>query len=146
MAETTYLIQARPPVRAFAIAAVATLLGAVVLVAALSSGWHVLVAILGGMVMAAGFVLFAAAFTTMGRNAVQVTFTEDGYRVEGREVNGEGHWGDVTKVTQTQSGNRVTIQHGPDRATYLMFPGNDPKQVDDVVLDIRERLRVVKGI
>ena len=145
MAETTYLIQTRPPVRAFAIAAVATLLGAVLLVAALSSGWHPVVAILSGIVMAGGLVLLAAAFTTMGRNAVQLTFTEDGYRVEGREVNGEGQWLDVTKVTQTQSGSRVTIHHGPNRATYLMFPGNDPAQVDEVVKDLRERLRVVKG-
>ncbi|MDO5678414.1 MAG: hypothetical protein Q4G35_13020 [Propionibacteriaceae bacterium] len=146
MAETTYLIQPRPPVRAFAIAAVATLLGAVLLVASLSSGWHVVVSLLFALLFVAGLALLVAAFMSMGRLAVQVTFTKDGYRVQGREVEGEGSWVDVTKVTQTQTGNRVTIHHGPERATYLMFPGNDAAQVDAVVADLKERLRVVKGI
>ncbi|GAA4898623.1 hypothetical protein GCM10025789_15750 [Tessaracoccus lubricantis] len=146
MAETVYLIQPRPPVRAFAIAAVASLLGAVVLVAALSTGWHWAWALLGGLVMVAGLLLLVTAFMSMNRLAVQVTFDAEGYRVSGREVEGEGQWVDVTKVTQTQSGNRVTIHHGPERATYLMFPGNDPKQVDEVVADLRGRLRAVKGV
>ncbi|MBB1482801.1 hypothetical protein H5392_02865 [Tessaracoccus sp. MC1865] len=146
MPETVYLIQPRPPVRAFAIAAVSSLLGAVLLVASLSSGWHVLWAVLGGVVMVTGLVLLVLAFTSMSRLAVEVTFDDDGYRVRGREVEGEGRWLDVSKVTQTQSGTRVTIHHGHERATYLMFPGNDPKQVDDVVTDLRERLRTVKGI
>ena len=53
---------------------------------------------------------------------------------------------DVTKVTQTQSGNRVTIHHGRERATYLMFPGTDPNQVEELVKDLKERLLVVKGL
>ena len=146
MAKTTYLIQPRPPVRAFAIAAVATLLGALLLVAALNSGWHVIVAILAGLVVLAGVGLLVVAFLSMGRMAVEVTFDDDGYRVDGREVEGEGQWIDVTKVTQTQSGNRITIHHGPSRATYLMFPGNDPAQVEQIIEDLRARLLQVKGL
>lgn len=146
MAKTTYLIQPRPPVRAFAIAAVATLLGALLLVAALNSGWHVAIAVLAGIVVVSGLGLLVTAFLSMGRMAVEVTFDAEGYRVQGREVEGEGQWIDVTKVTQTQSGSRITIHHGPSRATYLMFPGNDKAQVDQVIEDLRARLLEVKGL
>ena len=146
MPATTYLIQPRPPVRAFAIAAVATLLGAILLVATLNSGWHLVIGLLAAVLMVGGIALLVAAFQSMNRLAVQVRFDEDGYRVSGREVEGEGQWLDVTKVTQTQSGDRVTIHHGAERATYLMFPGKDSGQLGDVVKDIKERLRVVKGI
>ena len=73
MAETTYTIQSRPPVRAFVIAAVGALLGALLLVLAIAQGWHLVVAILGGVLLAAGVALLIVAFMSMQRLAVHLT-------------------------------------------------------------------------
>ena len=61
MAETTYTIQSRPPVRAFVIAAVGALLGALLLVLAIAQGWHLVVAILGSVQLATGVALLIMA-------------------------------------------------------------------------------------
>ena len=51
MAESTYLIQPRPPVRAYLIAAIAALAGALLVVGALAQGWHVAVLVIGGVLL-----------------------------------------------------------------------------------------------
>lgn len=145
MAETTYVIKPQPPVRAFVTAAVADLVGAVVLVVALSQGWHVAFAILGGLILVAGVALLVAAIVSINRFAARLTLTDEGYRLVGPGVDHAGEWADVSKVTQSQEGSHVTIYHGSVRRTHLLFPGGDRAQIDQVLADVRARLQAAKG-
>ncbi|MBK7820118.1 MAG: hypothetical protein IPJ61_03335 [Tessaracoccus sp.] len=141
MAQSTYLIQPQPPVRAFVIAAISALLGALLLVGALAWEWHVVVAVLGGVFLAAGVVLTVAGFISMSRLTVQLVFDEDGYAVRGLDVEQSGKWLDVTKLTVSEDGGHVTIYHGVVRRTHLLFPARDRALVDDVLADATARLR-----
>ena len=141
MAESTYLIQPRPPVRAFVIAAVAALAGALLLVGALASSWHAAVAVLGGLLLAVGVALLVAAFVSMSRLAVRLVFDDDGYAVRGLDAEQSGRWIDVTKLTVSEDGGHVTIYHGAVRRTPLLFPGRERALVDDVLADATARLR-----
>ena len=141
MAESTYLIQPRPPVRAFVIAAVAALAGALLLVGALASSWHAAVAVLGGLLLAVGVALLVAAFVSMSRLAVRLVFDDDGYAVRGLDAEQSGRWIDVTKLTVSEDGGHVTIYHGAVRRTHLLFPGRERTLVDDVLADATARLR-----
>ena len=145
MAESTHVIKPQPPVRAFVTAAVADLVGAVLLVAALSQGWHVAFAVLGGLILLAGVALLVMALVSMNRFAARLTLTDEGYRLTGPGVDHEGAWADVSKVTQSQEGSHVTIYHGAVRRTHLLFPGGDRAQISEVLADIRARLQAAKG-
>ena len=141
MAESTYLIQPRPPVRAYLIAAIAALAGALLVVGALAQGWHVAVLVIGGVLLAAGVALTVAAFLSMSRLAVHVVFDDDGYAVRGVDAEHSGKWLDVTKLTVSEDGGHVTIYHGAVRRTHLLFPGRERTMVDDVLADATARLR-----
>ena len=78
MAESTYLIQPRPPVRAYLIAAIAALAGALLVVGALAWGWHVAVLVIGCVLLAAGGALTNAGVPPMGRIALPGGFDDDG--------------------------------------------------------------------
>lgn len=145
MAESIHVIKPQPPVRAFVTAAVADLVGAVVLVAALSQGWHVALVVLGALLLVAGVGLLVMALVSMNRFAARFTLTDDGYRLVGPGVEHSGEWADVSKVTQSQEGSHVTIYHGAVRRTHLLFPGGDRAQIDAVLADIRARLQAAKG-
>ncbi|MHA6523831.1 hypothetical protein [Tessaracoccus sp. G1721] len=145
MAESIHVIKPQPPVRAFVTAAVAALAGAVLLVAALSQGWHVVVVVIAGLLLAAGVGLMVMALVSMNRFAARFTLTDDGYSFVGPGVDHSGEWADVSKVTQSQEGSHVTIYHGAVRRTHLLFPGGDRAQIDAVLNDIRARLRAAKG-
>ena len=145
MAESIHVIKPQPPVRAFVTAAVADLVGAVVLVAALSQGWHVALVVLGALLLVAGVGLLVMALVSMNRVAARFTLTDDGYRLVGPGVEHSGEWADVSKVTQSQEGSHVTIYHGAVRRTHLLFPGGDRAQIDAVLADIRARLQTAKG-
>lgn len=140
MAESTYLIQSRPPVRAFAVAAVVALAGALLLVGSLAWGWHLLVGVIGGIALAAGVALTVIAFLSIRRLAVRLTLDDDGYTVSGSEVDHSGQWRDVSKVTRSKEGAHVTIYHGPVRRTHLLFPAGDSPQIDEILADVRARL------
>lgn len=144
MAETTYTIQSRPPVRAFAVAAVGALLGAFLLVLALVEGWHVVVAVLGGLLLAAGLALLIVAYLSMQRLAVHLSLDESGYRLVGPGGRHDGRWADVSKVTQSEDGTHVTIYHGPVRRTHLLF-ARDDDALAAVLNDIRARLQAARG-
>ena len=141
MAESTYLIQPRPPVRAYLVAAIAALAGALLVVGALAQGWHVAVLVIGGVLLAAGVALTVAAFLSMSRLAVHVVFDDDGYAVRGVDAEHSGKWLDVTKLTVSEDGGHVTIYHGAGRRTHLLFPGRERTLVDDVLADATARLR-----
>lgn len=141
MAERTYVIQSRPPVRAFVVAAVAALVGALLLVGSFAWGWHVLWGVLGGLALVAGVALTIIAFLSIQRLAVHLTLDDEGYKVSGSEVDHAGQWRDVTKVTRSQEGSHVTIYHGVVRRTHLLFPAGDAAQIEEILADVRARLQ-----
>ena len=142
MAETTYLIQSRPPVRAFVIAALCALVGAGLLVLAVSQGWHVAVTIIGAILLACGVALAVAAGLAMRRLRVYLTMDEDGYSLVGQGEEHVGDWLDVNQVTRSgEGGGHVIIYHGPERRTHLFFSASDPGQIDTVLDDLRDRLK-----
>lgn len=145
MADTHYVIKPRPPVRAFGIAAVASLLGAGLVVLALVNVWHWVALALGVVVLVAGILLFVAGLLAAGRNRVQITFTDDGYTLLGDGGRESGEWAGVTRVTQADDGRHVTIHEGPDVRHHLIFaPGNDD-QVAELLDDMTTRLDAAKG-
>ena len=135
MPESTHVIKPQPPVRAFVPAAVADLAGALLLVAALSQGWHVAFVVVAALLLVAGTALMIGAFVSLNRLAVRFTLTDEGYRLLGPGVDHAGEWADVSKVTQSQEGSHVTIYHGAVRRTHLLFPGGDRAQIDEVLAD-----------
>lgn len=141
MAETTYLIQSRPPVRAFVIAALCALVGAGLLVLAVSQGWHLAVTIVGAILLACGVLLAAVAVAAMRRLRVYLTMDEDGYSLVGQGQEHVGEWLDVNQVTRSGEGGHVIIYHGPERRTHLYFSTTDPDQIDAVLDDLRDRLK-----
>lgn len=145
MPERTFFLKPRPPLRAFAIAAVLSLLGALFLVLSLQLEWHVVVAVLAAVVLAIGITLFAVSLVAMARLGVRITLTDEGYHVSGTNQEHSGAWADVTKVTQAVDSAHVTIYHGNVRRTHLIFPGGPAQeQMPEVVEAITERLRRVK--
>lgn len=78
--------------------------------------------------------------------AVRIKLTDDGYSVTGTNVNHQGEWADVSKVTESLDHRHVTIYHGVVRRTHLLFPAaNDQQVIVEVLDDIRSRLVAVKG-
>ena len=145
MPESTHVIKPQPPVRAFVTAAVADLAGALLLVAALSQDWHIAFVVVAILLLVAGTALMIGAFVSLNRLAVRFTLTDEGYRLLGPGVDHAGEWADVSKVTQSQEGSHVTIYHGAVRRTHLLFPGGDRAQIDEVLAEVRARLKAAKG-
>ena len=145
MAPTTFLIPPRPPVRAFAIAAVLALVGAVLLVVSLSLSWPIFIAVIGAAVGVTGFALLALALLVMRRSTLVLTMNDDGYAVTGSGKALKGDWLEVNRVTQSRQGGEVTIYHRDNRRAHLVFPSDDSAQVAAVVADIRSRLNAARG-
>lgn len=143
MPVTQYTIQTHPPVRAFAIAAVSAMLGAGLIVYSAASGWrlvlHVVLTILGVLLLAVGVALTGIAYWATRRMSVTLTLDETGYRLDGGGENHHGRWLDVNQVTQSEDGSHVTIYHGPERRTHIVFSRTD--QIDAVLNDMRDRLK-----
>ncbi|HMR50442.1 MAG TPA: hypothetical protein PKE40_14590 [Arachnia sp.] len=135
MGEQTYLLKPPPPVRAYGIAAVASLLGAMFLVFSLTNGWHAFFTVLAGIILLLGIGLLVVAMIATQRNTVRVVLDDDGYRIEGTVQSHDGRWRDVSKVTQSIAGGHITIYHGNVRRTHLLFPGGGDAEVIKIVLD-----------
>lgn len=145
MAETHYLIKPRPPIRAFLIAAVASIVGAGMLVLSLVQSWHWAVLALSILVLVAGIMLCVAALAASSRSRVSITFTEDGYRLDTPHGTEGGHWEVVTRVTQSGDGRRVTIHDGAEERHVLVFAPGNAQQVAELLADMTRRLDAAKG-
>lgn len=140
MSASTYVIRPRPPFRALVISAVLSLLGALLLVLGLALSWHIVVAVLGGVLLSAGVALFIAAVVVMRRRVVVLTLDAQGYTVVGAGQDHKGTWKKVTRVTQNEAGDRLTI-HESEQRTYLYFMTPDGELIEAVAKELRRRLR-----
>lgn len=145
MADTSYVIKPQPPVRAFAIAAVLSLLGAGLVVAALVLTWHWVAIAVGVVVLAAGLVLLAAGTFSMRAREVTLTLSEDGYELASIAGVESGHWRDVTRVTQTLDRRQITIFEGDDVRRHLLFAPGAARPDERLIADLAARLDAAKG-
>ena len=145
MPERTFFLKPRPPLRAFFLAALLSLVGGVLTVSSLQHGWNALAVTLSVIVLVLGIALFTVAILATIRLGVRITITDEGYKVSGTQTTREGQWKDVSKVTQAVEGAHITIYHGNVRRTHLIFPGGPAQaRMQEVIDEIMARLEHVK--
>jgi hypothetical protein len=119
---TTHVLRPVPPLRAYALAAVLSAIGAVVLVAGMMSG-SIWIDALGALILASGLVLLGATALSVRRYRVSVDLDEHGYAIHGSVGDQVGSWKDVTRVTRSADGNQLTFHQGDERRTVLVGRG-----------------------
>ena len=119
---TTHVLRPVPPLRAYALVAVLSAAGSVVLVAGLL-GTSIWVVALGALFLASGLVMLGATAASVRRYRVSVDLDEHGYAIHGSGGDQSGSWDDVTRVTRSADGNQLTFHQGDDRRTVLVGRG-----------------------
>lgn len=145
MAASTYTIVPRTAVRAFLIAAIASVVGAALLVLALANYWPAAAGVIATVIMVAGLVLLLVAFIVQRRSIAELVLDDDGYTVVTRTGSQSGRWADVTRITRSTEGGIVTIHEGADKRIRLEFHSDDRAQIDEVLTEMGDRLDVAKG-
>ena len=120
----TFVLKPRPPLRAFVLAAVVSMVGAVLITVAAANGWPTPWLVLCILVLAAGVLLCLAAVWSMWRMRTMVEVTDDGYTIRTPGAVRSGRWDEVTKVTQATNGAHITLYHGQVTRTHILSPGN----------------------
>ena len=138
-----FVIEARPPVRAFAVAAVLALAGAGVAVVPASGMWQALLIICGLVLIVGGTVLVVAALSATRRQRVLVELGEQGYRVDAPDGVRTGKWADVKRVTAAPG--RITLHQGDDERVHLVAPGGQTPQLEAIAAGISKRLDDDRG-
>ena len=145
MAASSYTIVPRTALRAFLIAAIASVVGAGLLVLALANDWSSVVAVLAVLIMAAGLALLLIAFLAQRASVAELVLNDEGYTVVTRDASQSGNWVDVTRITRTVEGGHVTIYEGDEKRTRLEFHSDDRDQIDEILAEMGARLDAAKG-
>ncbi len=145
MAATTFSIAPRVPVRAFLISAVASLLGAGLLVLALINGWHWALVALAAVLLVAGLLLLLAALVAQKASAAELVLDEEGYTVRSRAGEQWGAWAEVTRITRAKAGGQVVIHEGDEKRTRLEFNNLERARIDEILDEMGARLDSAKG-
>lgn len=145
MEDTQYIISPRIPVRGFFVAAVVCVIGAALLVTSLALDWHIALGVVGGALIVLGVLLMVVGFLAMRAGRSSLLFTEDGYELVGPGGEQSGTWQDVTRVTQTRDGRRITIQNAEGGRAQLVFAPGAEAQFDQMLADMVKRLDHAKG-
>lgn len=143
---TRHVLKPRPPFTGYAVAAVMSIAGAVLIVVAAardwSNGWIALFAV----VLALGIALALTATWSMFRMRLYVDLDARGYHIHGAGQDRSGTWADVTRAALTESRSRLTLYHGQVRRTHIVRPGvGDPAEMDRMAADIAHRLDADRG-
>lgn len=138
-----FVIDPRPPVRAFAVAAVLALAGAGVAVIPAPGLGQTLLIILGLLCIVGAVALVVAAVTAARRQRVVVELGETGYKVDGPSGISTGTWTDVTRVTA--SPGRITLHQGDDERVHLVAATGQTPQLDAIASAISKRLDADRG-
>ena len=145
MPETRYVLTSRPPIRAFVISAVLSLVGALLLVATLMNAWHSVIGVLAGTLLVLGLVLAVLALLLWRTLATTVRLSPEGYVIEGRAKPQEGDWKDVVRVSQASDGRSVNIYDRAGQKRRLVFTNPSDPLIDDLLADIAARLDSHRG-
>lgn len=138
---SVHVLRPAPPIRAFGLASVFTVLGAVLLVTAYAQGWPVLVMVLFGIVLVLGLALLVAAIATVVRMRVRAELTPTGYSFRTPAGVRHGTWADTAKVSTSESGHRLTFIDRDDRVQHVVSPvGGENPEMSALTAEIVERL------
>lgn len=142
----TYVLKPRPPVRAFAIAGVLSLVGALLVVWAASRQAALVWQVLAVIVLVVGVALAVLGAVSMVKMRTFITLDDKGYTIKGPGIDKGGEWSDVTKVTTTHQGAHLTMYHGEVGRTHIMCPGGaDDPQMTALAQDIADHLDQNRG-
>ncbi|CAI9402419.1 hypothetical protein [Aestuariimicrobium sp. T2.26MG-19.2B] len=147
-----YVLRPRPAIRAFAVAAVLSVIGAVMVVGGQLASSTTWVTITGVVVLALAVALVALAWLASRTNAVTVQLDAEGYRVlapklsRGGGGDRHGRWSEVTKVGASEDGSHLVISHGEVERVHIWSPlgGSDPQMLG-LQAEIVERLDADRG-
>ena len=125
----TYTLKPRLPLRAFVVAAAASIVGALLAVLAAANDWHVSVLVVGLVLVGAALVLLGISFMSLRTMRTLVAVDEAGFHIHGPGVDKRGKWADVTRVAVADQGARLIFSHGEVERTHLWCPGGatDPE-------------------
>jgi len=138
-----FVLRPAPPVRAFLVSAVLVLAGAVLsAVARDASGIWLALALL---VLLLGLVLAAIAAASMVRMRTFVDVDAQGYRITGPGIQKQGAWDDVTRVTTSGNGARLSLHHGEVGRTHIIAPSGQDEQMTALTDEVAKRLDANRG-
>ena len=136
---------AAPPVRALAIAAAAELLGALLLVGWAALDLPLVAAVLGGLLLALGTVLLAAALVLTGRLRTEVELTADAIAVSRAGQRRTVPWAEVREVTLDYPRLQL-LTKDPARGLVITNPRPAPDPRFEALQDaVRRRLDADRG-
>lgn len=143
---TRHVLKPRPPFTGYAVAAVMSVAGAVLIVVAAARGWSNGWIALFAVVLALGIALALTATWSMFRMRLYVDLDAKGYHIHGAGQDRSGKWADVTRAALTESRSRLTLYHGQVGRTHIVRPGvGDPAEMDRMAADIAHRLDADRG-
>ena len=137
------MIHPRPPVRAFAVAAVLALLGAGAVVVPVTGVAQTVLVVVGIVLLVLAALLLVLAFTSSRRQKVTVHLDESGYRVDSPSGVRLGAWADVRRVTTAPG--RITLHQGDDERVHLVAPAGQLPQFEAIEQAISQRLDDDRG-
>jgi hypothetical protein len=141
-----FTLQARVPIRAYVIAAVASLVGAVLLVVSLTLRWPTVVGVLAIVVMTFGLGVSVASLLSQSRFQTTLIIDRDTVTL----INGRRrrvlNWTEVAGVS-TQGPYLIFTPKGSGRREVVLF---DPRQTrtplfEELVATLRRRLDASRG-
>ncbi len=140
----TYRLTTGAPLRAMAIAAVATLSGAIIIVLAGIFDWPTAVGVVGGGLAALGIVVGALAWIFRILLTVVVEIDDDGFRMlrGSREQQG-GRWTDISRLGSSDQGGllRLVRRTGEPDTVIISPAGRRSRELDRLAADIVTRLQ-----
>lgn len=138
---SVHVLRVAPPNRAFLLAAVGSILGALLLVLATANGWSAVVTVLGVLILLAGLALLGLAIWTVMKMQVKAELTPTGYTFRTPGGVRHGTWTETVKVTASESGRRITFHRKDESVQHVLAPvgGNDPAMIR-LINDLTDRL------
>lgn len=134
---TVHVLRAAPPTRALLVAALGSVLGAVLLVLSKAQDWSVVVTVLGVIVLVAGLLLGGLAIWTMTKMQVRAELTPRGYLFRTPAGTREGTWAETTKLTASESGRRLTLHRADESVVNVLSPvGSQDPAMKRLIADL----------
>lgn len=142
---SSYLLRPAPPIRAFGLAGILAIVGAVVIVLAAENGWPAAVPVIGWILVGLCVLLIAGAVLAMFRLRVHANFDKTGYHIQSQRGTVDGPWLDVTKVTL--SGPRLIIVRRTGEPHEVLTPqGDKDPESERMLREMTARLHDRYGI
>ena len=141
---TTFVVRPRLPMRAFVLAALLSMLGALGITLSAATAISQVWMWVSAAVLLVGVLLVITALTSMRRLRTYVDLDDTGWEVRTPGGTRRGDWSDVTKVTIAVRGDRLTLHHRDGRRTHIVAPG-PTDEMQAMATDIATRLDANRG-